>query len=65
MKKHLFYTAITISLIILPVLSALGQPPPPPPQDIPIDGGLIALIAAGVGYAIKLMFFKKNKKDQQ
>jgi hypothetical protein len=26
---------------------------PPDPQDVPIDGGLCLLLAAGVGYGVK------------
>jgi len=62
MKKKLFYISLILTLILVPVLNAIGQPPPPPPQDIPIDGGLFFLLFAGVSYAIKQMFFNKNKK---
>jgi len=63
MKKQLIYLSLIVALILVPVLNAIGQPPPPPPQDIPIDGGLLFLLFAGVSYAVKQMFFNKNKKE--
>ena len=30
-----------------------GPPPPPPPPGLPIDGGLLFLVASAIGYAIK------------
>lgn len=40
-------------------------PPPPPPTNIPIDGGLGWLIAAGIAFGAKKSFDfnKKNKKS--
>jgi len=35
---------------------------PPDPQDVPIDGGLTLLLAAGVGYGIKK--YRDSKKNQ-
>ena len=32
---------------------AQGPPPPPPPTEVPIDGGIVGLLALAVGYAIK------------
>lgn len=62
MKKSFFTLLIILAFILLPVLNSLGQPPPPPPQDIPIDGGLIALLFGGVALIIKT-FFSKNKNN--
>ena len=56
---------LTIILIVLPIfmstLSAQAPPPPPPPQEIPIDGGLGALLLAGLGYGAKKI--RENKKE--
>ena len=48
------------------LLSAPGPPPainPPcwPPPCIPIDGGISALVAAGVAYGAKKLYDKKKK----
>jgi hypothetical protein len=64
MKKTFFIISIIITLLVLPVFikDASAQPPPPPPQDIPIDGGLFVLIAAGVAYGARKLF-KQQKED--
>jgi len=62
MKKTTLILGLTIMFILIPVLSAIGQPPPPPPQDIPIDGGLVSLLLGGVALVVKTFFSKKNNK---
>ncbi len=54
-------TVITGLILILPDLVS-AQPPPPPdkPQQVPIDGGLGLLAAAGGAYAIKKLRDKKK-----
>jgi hypothetical protein len=52
MAKRYFKTLLAISLIMF-ASSAFAQGPPPPPPPLPIDGGIFALFAAGVLYAIK------------
>ena len=47
-KAILLFAFILVSDIVL----AQGPPPPPPPI-VPIDGGIIGLLALGLGYAIK------------
>ena len=39
--------------LLINVIWAQGPPPPPPPLETPIDGGILGLLAAGVGFAIK------------
>ncbi len=39
-----------------------SQPPPPPPQDIPLDGGLTLLVAAGLVYGARQLH--KQQKDK-
>lgn len=66
MKKFIYILSFIIIFILAPafVLTAIAQPPPPPPVDIPIDGGLGFLLAAGVGYAAKKLHSnKKNSKN--
>lgn len=36
-----------------PAMQDPGGPPPPPPEQIPVDGGLALLAAAGAGYAVR------------
>ena len=73
MKKSYYQLAYLVLLlflfIILPTLlhaqpGGPGDGPPDPdcPPDIicPIDGGLIALIAIGIGYGIKKIRYSKK-----
>jgi len=66
MKKILFVFVLVFTLMILPVLvkDAAAQPPPPPPQDIPIDGGLFLLIAAGASYGARKLY-KQQKEEKK
>ncbi len=59
MKKIL--TVLTF-FVVFPffIISAIAQPPPPPPQPIPIDGGLLFLLIAGLIYGGR-KFYKNNK----
>ena len=36
-----------------------GPPPPTPPHGLPVDGGVLALLVAGLFYGIKKSFKKK------
>ena len=60
MKNITLIFGLTLAFLLLPVLTAIGQPPPPPPQDIPLDGGLLMLLFGGIGLAIK-SFAKKSE----
>lgn len=68
MKNYLSIKSIlTCFLIVLP-FCLLAQPPgfDQDTNDVPIDGGLSLLLAAGIGYGIKRKFKqedadKKNK----
>ena len=66
MKKILLAFVFVFTLMVLPVLvkDAAAQPPPPPPQDIPIDGGLFLLIAAGATYGARKLY-KQQKEEQK
>jgi len=52
-----YFKAILLVAFILFSDSVLGQfgggPPVPPPPGGPIDGGVLGLLALGVGYAVK------------
>ncbi len=52
MARKYIKTFLIIFLIMF-ANSAFAQGPPPPPPPLPIDGGIFALFAAGVVYAIK------------
>ena len=54
-KAILLFAFILISDIVL----AQGPPPPPPPK-VPIDGGVIGLLALGLGYAVKKIYDKSK-----
>lgn len=63
MKKHL----ITLTLFLVATVSAFAQDLPPGDtglfeevQDVPVDGGLGFLLAAGIGYGIKKLYSKKQ-----
>lgn len=67
MKSFVLIVVSVLSLCVLclflPEIAASQPPPPPPPpnynQEVPIDGGLGILAAAGVSYAIH----KLRKKE--
>ncbi|MCD4794273.1 MAG: hypothetical protein K8R54_13645 [Bacteroidales bacterium] len=65
MKKTLLAIVLVFTLLVLPILvnEASAQPPPPPPQDIPIDGGLFLLIAAGATYGARKLY--KQQKEEK
>lgn len=55
MKKKIY---ITLSIVLFFVCAISGQIvpppiPPPPPPGLPIDGGLLFLLASGLFYGIK------------
>ena len=51
--RSIIMLAVVMLVCFFPYL-AMAQPPDPPPNpDAPIDGGLILLLAVGVGYGVK------------
>jgi len=76
MKKQLFYIIlIWVCSLSVPAIS-FSQPfspsvPPPPPDDtidaldIPFDGGLSLLLAAGVGYGVKRVRDQRRKEKRK
>jgi hypothetical protein len=76
MKKVLLQVVLAVLLIGTVQLTAYaqGKPPKPPkdngnkggkkdPKQIPLDGGLSLLLAAGVGLGAKKMFFDKKQEN--
>ena len=63
MKKITLQIGLILFFIFVPVMYAMSQPPPPPTEPIPIDGGLVFLLIAGVSVAIRQMFFNKKKNN--
>jgi len=59
-KKYLRSIVIVSLLFVVDSVLAQGPPPPPPPIDTPIAGGVFVLMAAGIVYAIKNLWNKKN-----
>jgi hypothetical protein len=55
-SKIINVTLLTLCFLI-PVLPLFAQPTPP---DVPIDGGVSLLLAAGVGYGIKELRKKRR-----
>jgi hypothetical protein len=55
---------LTLSLFFI-IGIALAQPPiPPPTTQVPIDGGLSLLLAAGAAYGAKKVYDFRNKDGQ-
>jgi len=64
-KKLVFFLITVLFMILLIIVFSepgFSQPPPPPdkPNQVPIDGGLGLLAAAGGAYAIKKLRDKKK-----
>ncbi len=64
-KKIQFFTitfAVVMALCFIPQLSIaqIGNPADDP--DLPIDGGVTVLIAAGIGYGIKKIRDERKKQ---
>jgi len=63
MKQKAILILIFIVALVFSATIVSAQPPPPPPQDIPIDGGLLFLIGAGMAYGAKEIYkYEKKKK---
>ena len=55
-KTVWFFLAL---LFVIPTVFAADPPPPTPPPGLPIDGGVLALLVAGLFYGVKKSFKKK------
>lgn len=66
MKKQLKQCYITLLfLMVLIAPSIVFAQGPPDPNDIPIDGGLSLLLAAGAAYGVKKYRDHKKKGDDE
>ena len=63
MLKKISVVFFLIAVLSVSELAAAGPPPPPPPVNIPIDGGVSFLIAAGAAYGIKKMRDSRKKNS--
>lgn len=57
-------TVMSMALFIPSVLAQLPDNPGVDPDDIPLDGGLSLLIAAGVAYGAKKAYDKRKKEPK-
>jgi hypothetical protein len=62
MNKKYIKTIVTLAfLLVVDRVFSQGPPPPPPPIDnVPIDGGIFLLMAAGITYAVKSIWDRKK-----
>ncbi len=56
MANKYFKAILCVAFIMVTDLALAQGPPPPPPPGLPIDGGLMGLLALGVGYAVKKIY---------
>jgi hypothetical protein len=63
MKFRMIMSFLVLIIIFSMPMLAHAQPDPGGDPDVPIDGGLSLLVAAGVGYAAKKGYDKKKKKE--
>ena len=63
MKSKILSILPILVMLLMPML-VFAQPDPGADPDVPIDGGLSLLLAAGVGYVAKKGYDrrKKNRK---
>ncbi|HRP33885.1 MAG TPA: hypothetical protein PKV73_18435 [Agriterribacter sp.] len=57
-------TMVTLVMYIPTVMAQLPDDPGVDPDDIPLDGGLSMLIAAGVAYGAKKAYDKRKKEPK-
>jgi len=59
MRKNGFYilNLVLVVGLMLVATTVIAQPPPPP--GVPVDGGIIGLLALGIGYGVKKIYSKE------
>lgn len=65
MKLLIKYTLLLSSLLMQTICYAQLPPDGPDTVDVPIDGGLSLLLAAGVGYGVKKVRDQRKKKNDK
>ncbi len=64
-RNQIIHSMILIMIIFLVPVLLFAQPDDPGEDvDIPIDGGLSILLAAGAGYVVKKGYDRKKRKDK-
>ena len=48
-----YFKALLLFALFMITDLASAQAPPPPPPGLAIDGGILGLLALGIGYAVK------------
>ena len=61
MAKKYFKAIVFIAFMFVAEVSFAQGPPPPPPPLAPIDGGVIALFLAAIGFGIKKIVDNSKK----
>ena len=66
-KVQITFMLLLVALLASPVVSSAWwwDPPPPDCNDVPLDGGLSLLVAAGAGYGIKKVAEKRKKNQEE
>ena len=62
-KRDIYIMLIMLVCIAIPMVT-LAQAPPDDPNDVPIDGGLSLLVAAGAAYGVKKYRNRKKTTDE-
>lgn len=65
MKLKTLLTAVILVCAICYAPSLMAQPDPGGDPDVPIDGGVSLLIAAGVAYGAKKAYDKRKKNQEE
>jgi len=67
MSNQIISSMILSVIVMLAPLVLLAQPPfdPGGSPDVPIDGGLSILLAAGAGYVVKKGYDRKKRKEKE
>ena len=61
MANKYFKAILFFAFFIVADVSFAQGPPPPPPPVLPLDGGLLGLLAIGIGYALKKIHDQSKK----
>ena len=56
-----YFKALLLLAFVCGTNASFAQGPPPPPPPLPIDGGILGLIALGVGFAVKKIYDHQKK----